>query len=105
MVVAQLFFGRAIAGRGPLTDDEWHAFVAEVVSAQFPDGFTAFDGEGQWRNPRTGAIAREPAKVLVIAAAPSPSLPERLRAVTDAYRARFAQQSVGVVRTTACGAF
>ena len=105
MVVAQLFFGRAIAGRDPLTDAEWRSFVSDVVGAQFPDGFTAFDGEGQWRDPRTGAVAREPSKVLIIAAAPSPDLPARLDAVIDAYRTRFAQQSVGVMTATACAAF
>ena len=56
MLVAELFFGRSIAGRGPLSDAEWAGFAAEVVTPNFPDGFTVMDGEGQWRNPATGTI-------------------------------------------------
>jgi hypothetical protein len=105
MVVAELYFGRAIAGRAPLTEDEWRGFAAEVVSAQFPDGFTAFDGDGAWRDPATGATVREPTKVLVVAVAPSQDLPARLTAVIDAYRTRYHQKSVGLITTTACAAF
>ena len=59
MLVAELFFGRDIAGRAPLSEAEWRAFAAEIVTPNFPDGFTAFDAEGQWRNPATGTIARD----------------------------------------------
>ena len=105
MLVAELFFGRGVPGRGPLTDAEWRAFAADTVTPNFPDGFTEFDGAGQWRNPATGAIAREPTKVLLVAAARAPDLAARLAAVTDAYKARFRQQSVGLVTRDACAAF
>ena len=54
MLVAELFFGRGIPGRAPLSEAEWRDFAAEIVTPNFPDGFTAFDAEGQWRNPATG---------------------------------------------------
>ena len=54
-----------------------------------------FDGEGQWRNPATGTIAREPTKILLVAAPRSPDLAPRLSAVIEAYKTRFRQQSVG----------
>ncbi len=41
-------------GRAPLTDAEWAEFAAQTITPNFPDGFTVFDGEGQWRNPQTG---------------------------------------------------
>ena len=47
MVVAELFFGRGIRGRAPLSEAEWAAFAAQVITPNFPDGFTVFDGEGQ----------------------------------------------------------
>jgi hypothetical protein len=40
MVVTQLFFGRDIEGRGPLTDAEWSDFAANILARDFPDGFT-----------------------------------------------------------------
>ena len=105
MVVAELFFGGTIPGRPPLSEAEWRQFAAEIVTPNFPDGFTAFDGEGQWRNPATGWIAREPTKVLLVAAKRSPDLAARLAAVIEIYKTRFHQQSVGVVTRDACAAF
>jgi len=105
MLVAELFFGRDIAGRRPLGEAEWAAFVAEVVTPNFPDGFTVFDATGQWRNPATGMIAREPSKVLLVMAKRSPDLAARLAAVIAAYKSRFHQQSVGVVTRDSCAGF
>jgi hypothetical protein len=105
MLVAELFFGRNIAGRGPLTDAEWHAFAAEIVTPNFPDGFTVFDGEGQWRNPASGRIAQDPTKILLVAAKRAPSLAARLAAVIEAYKTRFRQQSVGIITRDSCAAF
>ena len=68
MLVAELFFGRGIKGREPLTDAEWADFAAQTITPNFPDGFTVFDGEGQWRNPQTGHIAGDRTKILLVAA-------------------------------------
>ena len=61
-----------LPGARPLSEAEWRAFAAEIVTPNFPDGFTAFDAEGQWRNPATGAVARQPTKVLLVAAPRTP---------------------------------
>jgi len=105
MLVAELFFGRNIRGRAPLGDAEWAEFAAQIVTPNFPDGFTAFDGNGQWRNPATGAIGHEPTKMLLVAAKRAPDLAPRLTAVIDAYKARFHQQSVGIITRDSCAAF
>jgi len=105
MLVAELFFGRKIKDGGFVSDAEWSRFAAEIVTPNFPDGFTAFDASGQWRNPRTGAIARDPTKVLIIAVKRSPELAGRLQAVIDAYKSRFHQQSVGIITRDSCANF
>jgi hypothetical protein len=105
MLVAELFFGRNIKGRQPLTDAEWAEFAAQTIAPNFPDGFTAFDGEGQWRNPRTGQITGGGTKILLVAAKPGPDLSRRLSAVIDAYKAQFHQQSVGIITRDSCAAF
>ena len=105
MVVAELFFARSISERAPLSHAEWAAFAAQTVTPNFPEGFTVFDGEGQWRNPQTGLIARERTKILLVAAKREPDLAQRLSAVIDAYKARFHQQSVGVITRDSCAAF
>jgi Protein of unknown function (DUF3574) len=105
MLVAELFFGRNIPGRKPLTEAEWAAFAAEIVTPNFPAGFTVFDGSGQWQNPATQAIVREPTKILLVAAKRAPDLAPRLNAVIQAYKARFHQQSVGLITRDSCAAF
>jgi Protein of unknown function (DUF3574) len=50
-------------------------------------------------------VVREQTKIVVIATAPSPDFAERLQDVTDAYRGRFHQQSVGVITHDVCAAF
>lgn len=103
--VAQLFFGRDIPGRAPLTENEWNDFVARVVTPQFPDGFTVLDGTGQWLDQATGGVIHEQSKVLLVAADPESDLKTRIGSVVDAYRTQFHQQSVGVLTSGACGAF
>jgi hypothetical protein len=105
MLVAELFFGRNLKGRAPLTDAEWARFAADTITANFPDGFTVFDGDGQWRDPTSGRIAHERTKVLLVAAKRSPDLAARLAAVIDSYKSRFHQQSVGVITRDSCAAF
>ena len=105
MLIAELFFARGINGREPLTDAEWAEFAGQIITPSFPDGFTVFDGEGQWRNPRTGTIARDPTKVLLVAVKREPDLAQRLSLVIDGYEARFQQQSVGVITRDSCAAF
>jgi hypothetical protein len=105
MLVAELFFGRSIKGREPLTDTEWAEFAAQAITPNFPDGFTIFDGVGQWRNPQTGHIASDRTKILLVAVKREPDLARRLSAVIDAYKARFHQQSVGIITRDSCAAF
>ncbi len=105
MPVAELFFGRNIRGRGPLTDTEWAEFAAQFITPNFPDGFTVSDGDGQWQNLATREITRQPTKILLVAAKPAPDLGSRLSAVVDAYKIRFHQQSVGVITRDSCASF
>jgi hypothetical protein len=103
--IIQLFFGRDIPGRGPLTEAEWSDFAAKVITEQFPDGFTVLDGEGQWFDQSTGRLVHEPSKILLAAADPDSDLAARIGAVTNAYRAQFNQKSVGLITANACAAF
>jgi Protein of unknown function (DUF3574) len=106
MLVAELFFGRDKGGQLIVSDAEWADFLASVVTPNFPDGLTVFDGYGQWRNPATGVIGRSPrVKIVLIAVKRTPDLANRLSAVIDAYKTRFRQQSVGLITRDACAAF
>ena len=105
MLVAELFFGRNIKGRRPVSDAEWARFAEDTITPNFPDGFTVFDGNGQWRNPQTGRIAHDPTYILLVAAKRGPDLAGRIQAVIEAYKARFHQQSVGLITRDSCAGF
>jgi hypothetical protein len=96
VVTAQLLFGRPRPDGGTVNEPEWQDSVAEIVTPRCPDGLTVLQGSGQWRSPVTGRIAAEPSTVVP----PTTDLALRLPKVRDAYRTRFAQESVGLVTWT-----
>jgi Protein of unknown function (DUF3574) len=103
--IVQLFFGRDISGRGPISEAEWNDFVVRAITPQFPDGFTVIDGAGQYYDQENGKLIREPSKILLVAADPDSDLRIRIGSVIGAYRAQFKQRSVGVITSEACAAF
>ncbi len=105
MLQADLLFGRDIAGRGPVTDAERAAFLADVVTRRFPDGFTYWDTHGQWRDRATGRIVHEASFVIRIVADDTADTHARLDAIRQAYRERFRQDSVGITLVPACASF
>jgi hypothetical protein len=105
MAVAELFFGLSVPGRGPVTAQEWRDFTSSTLTRYFPDGFTAYDGSGQWMTPRTHQVVREPSKIVIVVAKDDTRFAKNIAAVAAAYGAEFHQQSVGVVTQKACAAF
>jgi hypothetical protein len=105
MIEAQLFFGRDVAGHAPVSDAQWSQFEADAIAKNFPDGFTVSDGDGEWRDPKSLKVVHEKSKILLVAAAASPALKDKLDAVIGAYKTRFHQQSVGVITRVVCAAF
>ena len=99
MARAELFFGRE-----GVSEAAWEAFVREELTAAFPDGLTILAGEGQWRDPRSGAILREPSRVVLVLL-DRDGAPAKLAAVADAYARKHDQRSVGVSIGPACAAF
>src|SRR5690606_1047885 len=90
---SELYFGLQMPDGSHVTEQEWTAFVDEVVTPRFPDGLTILDSTGQWRNA-SGGIVREPGKVIVIFHSRDPALEARLDEIRRLYRERFRQESV-----------
>ena len=102
MKQVQLFFGRNVAGRAMVSDEEWRRFLDEEVSPHFPAGFSVADIDGQYRNAGCG-IALERSKQLLIV---GPGGDEaKLAAIRDAYKRRFSQDSVLLVESPVCAGF
>jgi hypothetical protein len=104
LVLAEAFFGRAIAGRAEVSDAEWAVFAAEELTARFPDGLSITDIAGQWRG-RDGRIVREATKRVGIVLTDPDSQRLRLLEAAEAYRARFAQDSVLLTEAPVCARF
>jgi hypothetical protein len=105
MLLIDLYFGRDIVGRAPVTDAEWAAFAAHEITPRFPDGFTVMDAQGQWLNPAMHRIGREATKLVRVAVLPGRDIAARVGAIVAAYRGQFQQEAVGVTSHEACGAF
>jgi hypothetical protein len=103
--VDELFFGRNIAGRAPVSDAQWQAFADDVLAKEFPDGFTVMDAAGSWHDPATGQTVHEASKVVTVAAPSSKPLGAAIDSANAAYRTMFHQSSVGIISRDACGAF
>ena len=100
-VAIDLYFGRDKPSGGEVTDAEWGAFLAEVVTSRFPDGLSVFDAEGQYREP-SGRIVRERSKRLIVIVFDSPAHRAKLAEIIDAYKQRFGQYSVFRVEQPVC---
>jgi len=101
--MAQLFFGRSTGAAPSVSEDAFRRFVDEEITPRFPDGLTVLEGGGQWRGAENQLI-REASKVVLIV------LPKRgdrakLNQVREAYKKRFAQESVMLVTQQSCVSF
>ena len=105
MLRAELYFGRDIHGEQIVSDQEWARFLAHELTPRFPHGLTVVDGWGEWRDGGTGALVREPSKIVVIVTAEADDLRARIDAVVDAYKKQFKQESIGIVLEPVCAVF
>jgi hypothetical protein len=103
--VAELVFGRRIGSRGIVRESGWRRFVAREVTPRFPEGLTILAGNGQWRDPSSGRIMREPVTVVIIAMPGTQEDHDRLGEIAAAYKKSFRQQSVGIIVRPGCVAF
>ena len=78
---------------GAVDPAEWSDFLATVVTPRFPDGFSVFDMQGQWRAP-SGEVRKLPSRMLVIIHAPKPGPETSIEAVRTLFKERFKQVSV-----------
>jgi hypothetical protein len=99
-----LYFGTAKADGSAVSDADWQRFLAEEISKRFPAGLTTWEANGQWRT-KTGEIERERTHIVQIMHADNFPIDESVRAIIDAYKKAFAQESVLRVRTHVTVAF
>jgi hypothetical protein len=92
-VLDRLYFGRSMPEGGEVTEAAWDAFLAEIVTPQFPDGLTVWQAEGQWQE-EAGQVIREGTFILEIVHPRGKAADDKLAALIEVYKARFRQESV-----------
>lgn len=103
MLVAEMLFGRNVGDKVGVSEAAFRRFVDEDLTPRFPDGLTVLDAQGQYGS--SGGIVKEPSKVVVIALDDTPEAEKRLNDAAEAYKRRFRQESVGIVRKRSCVSF
>ena len=100
----ELLFGQQRPDSSIIADEEFAAFMDEVVTPLFPAGLTLIDASGQYQSAN-GRRIEEPTKVLILVYPDVAKVRENIREIITQYLARFRQESVGWVRTAARACF
>jgi hypothetical protein len=100
----ELFFGRNIGAHVGVSEADFQRFVDTELTPRFPEGLTVVDAAGQWRGP-DGAIAREPAKLVILVLPGRAGREDGIEAVRQAYRRRFSQDAVLMTTQPVCLGF
>lgn len=97
----QVFCGQSLdAGRQIISASQWEKFCDEVVSREFPDGFTVCDANGRWLHD--GKIpVQEKTKIILIAAPDNEKTRTAIHRIADRFGEIFQQESVLIIRNTA----
>jgi len=98
----ELLFGAATNDGKPISTSEWQDFLDKEVTPRFPAGLTVYEAYGQWQG-HDGRIEKSPSRVLLIWYEGDAS--PRIDAIREAYKKRFAQDSVMRVDGEDCVSF
>jgi len=104
MVRDVLYFGRNRPDGGKVADDQWQAFLDQVVTPRFPDGLTVASATGQWRGA-SGQVETETSQVLTLLHSGDAAARNHVAGIASEYKRRFGQEAVLRERSPACVAF
>jgi uncharacterized protein DUF3574 len=98
-----LYFGTA-SPAGPVSAEQWRAFVEQVVSVEFPKGYTVLRAEGAWRGD-SGELQREDSYVVQLVHEDDAAASQAIGRVIGQYKKQFQQEAVLRVRAATCASF
>jgi hypothetical protein len=103
MIAEYLYFGTAKPD-GQVSADDWRRFIDEFVTPKFPQGLSVWQASGQWKS-EAGPIVREPSYVLNVVHERNETHDVAIIGIVNAYKARFRQEAVLRVQSSACVSF
>lgn len=93
-VLERMYLGRNIGSTGIVSDSSWTIFKREIITPNFPQGFTVTDGEGQWKDS-TGVIIKEPTFILeIIHSTEDTYAYKSVIQIIEEYKTQFHQEAV-----------
>ena len=101
-VETRLYLGLSLPGRPNVTASAFAKFLKTEVTPRLPEGYTLLDGQGFWREVRSGKTISEPSRVLVHLHDSSPAKNSTLDAIASAYKQAFHQEAVLRTDTRTC---
>lgn len=102
--IQELIYFGADTPDGTVSDEQWAAFLREVVTPRFPAGLTTWEASGQWRSA-DGTLTREPSHVLNLVHAGDPASESAVLDIIDTYKKRHRQEAVLRVKAPVCVSF
>jgi hypothetical protein len=98
-----IYFGTGMRD-GVVSDEQWAAFLRDVVTPRFPAGLTTWPASGLWRSA-DGNLTREVSHVLNLVHPADDAAEDSIRFIIADYKHRFRQEAVLRVKTHACVSF
>jgi hypothetical protein len=99
-----MYFGRNRPSGGTITDEEWQAFLDQVLTPRFPAGLTVVAATGQWRG-KSGLVEQERSEVVTVFHSGNETDRQAVKEVVAEYRRRFQQEAVLRERLPTCARF
>ena len=93
MVQTELFFGRNVPSGGEVSEEDFQAFLEEVVTREFPAGLTVFDAYGQQQD-RGAPLTGQKTKVVLLVHQKGSAGAAKVAKVIKEYRDRFGKPQV-----------
>jgi len=87
-----------------VSERHWDRFVNHEISPRFPEGYSLFEGKGQWRN-KAGHITRESSRMLLIWYDATPEANQKIEAIRKAYKDQYHQEAVLRADGSSCVSF
>lgn len=88
VVADRLFCGLSIPGGGEVSQSDLDAFIQEVVTPRFPQGFTVWRAKGQWNG------GNEQTAIFEFLHPYDAGLDAKIHEIAEEYRKRFHQEAV-----------
>jgi hypothetical protein len=89
----EIYFGRNCCTGGEVSEQQFHEFLVNNVTPEFPAGMTVYDAYGQMQH-HNGGIVKQKTKVVVLVHKNTKADDDAITKIVAAYRREFGKPQV-----------